>query len=193
MKNIFGLLIMLFLFPLCGFCQLEWDEKRYNAVDYARGFSWNLPHDSYHTWNKQEGKEAHTIFRVFQTQTGVVAFLNFHPFEKAPIYDSILDVYDEMVQNMSTIDMKMKAKGVHVDRQNLVYNFNGEPAICSYYIQRFKNSKTGKEDVTHCLSFYLMGKLGTYIVAVKCNDVCFFKHGIAYLSGVASGFFLIKE
>lgn len=171
--------------------QLEWSTKDYIAYDWSRGYSWDLPWDKRHTWTKQQGLEAHTVFRAWQPQTGFVVFLNFQPFAKEPIYDSILDVYDKMVDLFTYQDKKMASKGVIISGRDVCPKMlNKVPAIRAYYIS--KETKGGKTIITHCLQYFLKGDMGTYIVTTKCNDTSYVKYGIAYMEGVLKGFVLLE-
>lgn len=172
--------------------QLEWSTKDYSAYDESRGYAWNLPWDRNHTWTKQNGLEAHTVFRAIQPQTGMVAFLNFHPFTADPIYDSILDVYDKMVDLFSYQDKKMASRGIVISsRDTSPSMLNNTPAIRAYYIS--KEKKNGKIVITHCLQYVLKCDMGTYIVTTKCFNSAYVKYGIAYMEGILKGFILLTE
>lgn len=90
-------------------------------------------------------------------------------------------------------DVKMKDRGVIVyDRVYDPYSLNGTDAIRVYYKQKSKNGKTGKYEIGHCLSYYLMNDEGLYIIAVKCSNASFVKYGMAYMEGIAKGFILME-
>ena len=176
---------------LCS-AQLEWSTKDYSAFDESNGYAWNLPWDRNHTWTKQQGLEAHTVFRAYQQQTGIVAFLNFHPFTKEPKYKCIFDVYDQMEALFAYEDKKMASKGIVIsERETSPSTLNKEPAIRSYYVS--KELKGGKMVKTHCLKYILEGTLGTYIVTTKCSSAAYTKYGTAYLEGILKGFILLTE
>lgn len=172
--------------------QLEWSTKDYSAYDESIGYAWNLPWDRNHTWTKHNGLEVHTVFRAIQPQTGMVAFLNFHPFTAEPIYDSILDVYDKMLDLFSYQDKKMAYRGIVISsRDTSPSMLNNTPAIRAYYIS--KENKNGKIVITHCLQYVLKGDMGIYIVTTKCFNSAYVKYGIAYMEGILKGFILLTE
>lgn len=177
---------------LVGNAQLEWSTKDYSAYDESRGYAWNLPWDRNHTWAKQKGLEAHTVFRANQPQTGIVAFLNFQPFTTESMYDSILDVYDKMVNLFSFQDQKMLNRGIVISNRDVSPSMlNNTPAIRVYYIS--KEKKNGKIIITHCLQYFLKGDMGIYIVTTKCFNAAYIKYGIAYMEGILKGFILLSE
>lgn len=185
-------LSLLLLSYISGIAQVEWDESDYSAGDYSKKWYWHFPHDSYHSWTRQDGLEAHTAFRAFQPQTGMVAFVNINAFHSKPA-GNIFDLYYKMGAVFELQDRKMKARGVTVyDRSYDPNSLNGTDAIRVYYKQKSKNSKTGKYDIGHCLSYYLMNDEGLYIIAVKCSNASFVKYGMAYMEGVAHGFILME-
>lgn len=191
MKKVFLALVMLLSMASCS-AQLEWNAKDYSAYDESNGYAWSLPWDKNHTWSKQQGLEAHTVFRAVQPQTGVVAFLNFQPFTKEPIYDNILEIYDKMVSVFAYQDKKMASKGVTItDRETSPSMLNNVPAIRVYYVS--KETKRGKVVKTHCLQYYLKGDKGTYIVTTKCFSAAYTKYGIAYMEGILKGFILLTD
>ncbi len=189
MKKIVLFIICLISNAYC-FAQQEW--KDYSAYDEENGYAWNLPWDRNHTWTKQNGLEAHTVFRACQPQTGIVAFLNFQPFTSPSQYDSILDVYDKMVSLFEYQDKKMAARGVSVfGRDSSPSTLNRVPAIRVYYMSKEKDKQSGRLKTTHCLQYFLKGDLGTYIVTTKCSDSAYAKYGVAYLEGILKGFILL--
>lgn len=186
------LVIVLSMWLVSCFAQLKWDAKDFSAVDESRGYAWRLPWDKNHTWAKQEGLEIHTVFRAFQPQTGIVVFLNFQPFTNEPEYDSILDVYDEMMALFANQDKKMASKGVIIsDRDVFPAMLNKVPSLRVYYVS--KVTKNGKVTKTHCLQYFLKGDMGTYIVTTKCTNTSYVKYGIAYMEGILKGFILLTE
>lgn len=191
MKRLF-LLLGFLLCVLVVNAQLDWNTKDYSAYDENRGYAWNLPWDRNHTWIKQKGLEAHTVFRAYQPQTGIVAFLSFHPFIKEPIYDSILDIYDKVESLLAYQDKKLVSKGILISSRDIYPGMlNKVPAIRSYYVSKEKNG--GKVVKTHCLQYYLKGDMGTYIVTTKCFSSSYSKYGIAYMEGILKGFILLSE
>ena len=88
---------------------------------------------------------------------------------------------------MKEEDKKRDAKGKLVaGGETFATFFNGEYAICSYYISRKREQ--GSSTKTHCLSYYMINKIGLYIIAVKCSDSSYVKYGTAYMAGVLHGF-----
>jgi len=191
MKRIFIALALLLSVVSCS-AQMEWNTKNYSAYDESKGYAWNLPWDKNHTWAKQQGLEAHTVFRACQTQTGIVAYLNFQPLIKESTYDSILDIYDRMVDLFAYQDKRMASKGVVISGRDASPSMlNKVPAIRVYYVS--KEIKGGKVVKTHCLQYFLKGDMGTYIVTTKCDSAAYAKYGIAYMEGVLKGFVLLEE
>lgn len=188
------LIIVLFLLLnyIGGIAQVEWDTEEYSAGDYSKKWYWHLPHDEFHNWKKQDGLEAHTVFRAYQSQTGMVAFLNLNTFHSNSTH-TIFDLYYKMGPIFEKQDENMRNRGIVVsDRDYKPYSLNGTDAIRVYYKQKKKNGKTGKYDIENCLTYYLLNELGLYIVAVKCPQASFVKYGIAYMEGVARGFILME-
>lgn len=189
MKKLFFL--FLFFISVVQVYSIEWNASTYRMSDDKSCCGWLLPWDEYHTWERQTPLEAHTIFKVYQPQTGMVAFVNFNRFNNEPIYDSIWDVFDEYENIIKLQDEKRLTKGELIsDRETFPTFFNGEYAICSYYLSRMENQKTGSLIKTHCLSYYMTNKVGLYIIAVKCSDSNFRKYGKAYMEGILHGFYI---
>ena len=84
-----------------------------------------------------------------------IFLINFNRFNKEPIYNSIWDVFDEYENILKEQDKKRYAKGELIsDRETFATFFNGEYAICSYYISRKREQ--GSSTKTHCLSYYMI-------------------------------------
>lgn len=179
----------LFVVSILPVYSLEWNTSTYSMSDDESCCGWKLPWDVYHTWERKSPLEAHTIFRVYQPQTGMVAFVNFNRFNKEPIYNSIWDVFDEYENILKEQDKKRYAKGELIsNRETFATFFNGECAICSYYISRKREQ--GSSTKTHSLSYYMINKIGLYIIAVKCSDSSYVKYGKAYMEGILHGFYI---
>lgn len=173
-------------------CFADWDPKAYIFADLDSYTLWALPKDPFHTWVREKGQEKHTIFRAYQPQTDMVAFVNFHPFSSKPLYTIyyLYEHFDDIITRMNTLGAARGIQEFAVEKD--MTDLHGIDAIRMFNKERITDRKTGKSVILYCLHYMLLNNLGTYMVTIKCGTPAFKKYGIAYMEGIASGFSIVE-
>ncbi|MBR5147996.1 MAG: retroviral-like aspartic protease family protein [Bacteroidaceae bacterium] len=140
----------------------KWDEKNYTYSNYAYGFGWNLPKEF--KWERVEGYEKHTAFRV--EGAPFVVFANVHVQEKG---GDLWEVFDQFVSLMEQLDASLEKRTgqLNYERTYKKCTLFGQHAIKTTFKEYFKDSRYD-EPIENYAEEYILIKDGyNYTFALK--------------------------
>lgn len=168
----------------------RWDAEQYIYTDFDNGFYWAFPHYECRTWEKQIGLEKHTVFRAYQPETDIVAFVNVNKLEKEPKYSDIWDLYGQYEKLLNYADSIAYSRTGEkiIDRTISKSILAGQHAIKTTYKSTITDDrfKTGK--VYYATTYSVYGNNATYRISVKTGEAYYKKYGQEEVNDIFKGF-----
>lgn len=140
----------------------RWDANKYSYSNYKYGFGWTLPSDF--SWEKIEGHEKHTVFRV---QGGpFTVFVNINQNNHSSDLWSIYDKFTSMVEQLD-IEVEKKTGELNYERTFQKVNLCGQHAVKSTNKRYFKDDRYSSPMEYYVETYYLVWEYSTYIITAS--------------------------
>ena len=140
----------------------KWDEKNCTYSNYTYGFGWNLPKEF--DWEKVEGYEKHTAFRV--EGAPFVVFVNVHVQEKG---GDLWEVFDQFVSLMEQMDASLEKRTgqLNYERTYKKCTLFGQHAIKTTFKEYFNDSRYDEPIENYAEEYVLIKDGYNYTFALK--------------------------
>lgn len=146
----------------------RWDATKYSYSNYKYGFGWTLP--SEFSWEKMDGHEKHTVFRVEGGPFTV--FVNVNQNDSSPDLWTIYDKFTSIIEKLD-VEIEKKTGEINYERTFQKVNLCGQHAVKSTNKRYFKDDRYSSPLEYYIETYYLIWDYSTFIITVSVPKVVY--------------------
>lgn len=147
----------------------RWNSKTCVYSDFTNGFAWSFPVSD---WEITSGGEKHTVFKIYESNTMITAFINIRPTTtNKDIPDDIFLIHEKLEKMENLLEKEVE----RVSGQKVTENtrkktrFGGKNAIKRRYITEFVDDRYEEPLRVITFTYHFIYNNSIWAVTLKCD------------------------